>query len=313
MSEELEGRLRSALRAEVDELPFSVTRRMVEERMEQRPSPSPVRVALAGLTIVAAVVVVLVVGPALLPRPGREASGPISTAAPSAPASAAATPSDDAAIRYVCIPDHPSFTIEELLNAPPADAVNDPPLAVLADTSYQGFPPLEAWRRVVQTDDAVVFMAEWPGGDAPYMVVNVVPGGPATPLHDGWGADSYGACTPRPVTPEGVDVADWYVDLAAGEPGPETDTLPIFVHERQCASGQPATGRILEPVVDYGEDEVTVTIMVRTIGGECPSNPLTPFTIQLDEPLGDRVLVDGGQFPLGDPFELPEGVAPPRD
>jgi hypothetical protein len=30
------------------------------------------------------------------------------------------------------------------------------------------------------------------------------------------------------------------------------------------------------------------------------------YTIELDEPLGDRTLLDGGQLPPGDPLEDPQ-------
>ena len=236
-------------------------------------------------------------------RPSASGAGPRLTAVPST------SPRDIDAARYICTPDHPSFTIDGLLMAPPADAVDDPALAVLRDVLAAGSLPTEGWRRAAVTGDEVVFVAEWPGGEAPYAVVNVVPGGAGTALHDGWGADSYGGCTPRPVAPAGVTVANWYVDPSADALGPKADALSVLVHEQACASGQPAEGRILHPIVDYGETEVTITILVRTAPGaqECPGNPATPLMVELEEPVGDRVLRDGGQYPPGDPHDIPEG------
>lgn len=76
MSEELEIRLRSALRAEVAGLPFAVTRQMVEDRLAQRSSRPLMMLAFAGLTAVAAIVAaVLVVAPGSLPRFGGPAAG----------------------------------------------------------------------------------------------------------------------------------------------------------------------------------------------------------------------------------------------
>lgn len=79
------------------------------------------------------------------------------------------------------------------------------------------------------------------------------------------------------------------------EVGPETQTVEILLRERSCASGRSAEGRIFEPAVDYGEDEVVVTIAVRMLDGEqdCQGNPVTPYTLRLEEPLGDRALLDG--------------------
>jgi len=75
-------------------------------------------------------------------------------------------------------------------------------------------------------------------------------------------------------------------------------SLDLWVHENACASGQSATGRI-EPRVDYGADSITVTITVTYAGGDqaCPGNPDTPYTLTLDEPVGDRVINDGGTSP----------------
>lgn len=75
-------------------------------------------------------------------------------------------------------------------------------------------------------------------------------------------------------------------------------TLDLWVHETACASGQPATGRI-QPLVDYGDDRITVTITVVYAGGfqTCPGNPDTPYTLTLDEPVGDREIKDGSTSP----------------
>jgi hypothetical protein len=101
--------------------------------------------------------------------------------------------------------------------------------------------------------------------------------------------------------PEHAEVAGWVpadetVDPAATE-------IAVAVYERACASGEPATGRIAEPEITYGDDEVVVTIRVIPRAGNqaCPGNPATPFTVELDEPLGDRTLLDGGQDPPAPP------------
>lgn len=88
--------------------------------------------------------------------------------------------------------------------------------------------------------------------------------------------------------------ADWWLDPADLPLKPDTRVLRGFLQERECASGQSPEGRILGPRIEYRVDEVIVTFRVREIGGRCPSNPSYPVTIALDEPLGDRVLVDGG-------------------
>jgi hypothetical protein len=106
----------------------------------------------------------------------------------------------------------------------------------------------------------------------------------------------------EPPGPEHAEIAGW---APAGDApvDPAATEIAVAVYERACASGEPATGRIAEPDITYGDDEVVVTIRVIPRAGDqgCPGNPATAFTLQLDEPLGDRTLLDGGQDPPAPP------------
>ncbi len=95
--------------------------------------------------------------------------------------------------------------------------------------------------------------------------------------------------------PAAVD-AEWVVDPDA-KLGPTATSIPIVVNEMECASGRSATGRI-EVEIAYGPDEVGIEVGVRPLGGDqnCPSNPNTPYIIELSEPLGDRSIE--GERPL---------------
>jgi hypothetical protein len=214
----------------------------------------------------------------------------------------------DAELRYACSADHASFTIADLLNAPAADAGDDAAAALLRMVIADGFLPVEGWRRVVDGPEEVVFLSEAGIEGAPHAFVHVVPGQVGAPLLDGWAVESYGACTPRPVVPDVVSVADWWVAPDAVPMGPDSDSIPTLVHERACASGQDAEGRIMPPTIVYGQTAVTITIVVQLREGaqDCQGNPLTPYTIELTEPLGDRTLLDGGQLPPGNPLEDPQ-------
>ncbi len=213
----------------------------------------------------------------------------------------------DPELRYACSADHASFTIADLLGAPAADATDDTAAELLRMVVDEGFLPVGGWRRVVDGPQEVVFLSEVGIEGAPHAVVHVVPGQVGAPVLDGWAVDSYGACTPRPVVPDTVSVAAWWVDSTAEPIRADSETIPALVHETACASGREATGRIETPTVVYGADAVTVTITVRKVGGaDCQGNPLTPYTIELEEPLGDRTLLDGGQLPPADPLEPPE-------
>ena len=112
------------------------------------------------------------------------------------------------------------------------------------------------------------------------------------------------------VTP-GVDVGAATWTLPDGfAVGAETTTFLALVTERDCASGMSSEGRILGPEVEYGERSVIVTFRVRPLSGAqaCPSNPATVVEVHLDEPLGNRTLLDGGREP---PSEPPICAEPP--
>lgn len=75
--------------------------------------------------------------------------------------------------------------------------------------------------------------------------------------------------------------------------------LHLRVQERSCASGMTANGRIEPPEVTYGDEQVIIAIRVRPKGGDvdCQSNPETPLTVRLREPVGTRAVVDGAALP----------------
>jgi hypothetical protein len=66
--------------------------------------------------------------------------------------------------------------------------------------------------------------------------------------------------------------------------------------------------RLLEPDIDYGDKEITIVFAARPLPGghDCPGNPSSRVTIELREPLGNRVLRDGAFFPANDPALIPD-------
>jgi hypothetical protein len=91
----------------------------------------------------------------------------------------------------------------------------------------------------------------------------------------------------------GGDAATWIVmDPAAVSE--DTTELDIGVTRLGCASG--VTGEVLEPVVAYEPDQIVITVDVArfTAGAaDCQGNDVVVVTVQLDEPIGQRPLVDG--------------------
>lgn len=130
---------------------------------------------------------------------------------------------------------------------------------------------------------------------------------PASVLTDGATADQLGEEAAAAL--DGASVPD--IEPEQWRVLTETDTKVYLVRELPeprdsdgeqvaCASGEPAAGRVtLERLMEH-EDRVELVIGVETPPGDgqtCPSNPPTPFTVELDEPLGARALVDVAVYP----------------
>lgn len=111
----------------------------------------------------------------------------------------------------------------------------------------------------------------------------------------GWSMTARSTCLPRR-TFDGIEPADLELDPAKpARPGDRV--VHLLVTENGCAGGQPATGRIRVVTLEPAADAVRLVLGVVPRGGTCPSNPATPFALELPEPLGGRALVDAGVYP----------------
>jgi hypothetical protein len=99
---------------------------------------------------------------------------------------------------------------------------------------------------------------------------------------------------------EGNSASSWRLDPSADPPAPADTELRVLVTECHCASGRSAEGRVEPPDVFYGADEVRIVAYVTALPGtqRCPGNPPTPAVFVLPDPVGERRLVDAGQFPV---------------
>jgi len=105
---------------------------------------------------------------------------------------------------------------------------------------------------------------------------------------------------PSPSAPAAAPAQDRLTDrwwLATQSRAPDRE-LELMVHETACATGASAEGRI-ESAVEYSDDSIIVSISVRYRGGDqaCPGNPDTSFRLVLDEPVGDRTILDARTSP----------------
>ena len=81
----------------------------------------------------------------------------------------------------------------------------------------------------------------------------------------------------------------------ASEISTEADSIEVGVMRMQCSGG--VTGETLAPAVDYEKTRIVVRIDVVPLEGDaytCPSNDRVPVSVKLAEPIGDRMIVDGG-------------------
>lgn len=129
-----------------------------------------------------------------------------------------------------------------------------------------------------------------PGTDAPGYAYAVF-----SPSGDGWDPQGLGQCAIE-ISAAGYGTADWEVEQ---RPGPSSTQLFLLITERACASGEAPVDRTIVPVVVNEPDRVTITVLVEPVqgGADCPGNPPHPVTVELTEPLGQRRLFDGSQFP----------------
>lgn len=105
--------------------------------------------------------------------------------------------------------------------------------------------------------------------------------------------------SPEDTAPAG-DAAVWSLpgDARLAE---STTTFTAGVSRLDCSSG--VTGTVLEPQIDHDDDRVVVTFVVERLpegAADCQGNPEVPYEVVLDEPLGDRELVDGACLPGGE-------------
>ncbi len=152
-----------------------------------------------------------------------------------------------------------------------------------------------SWVRVSEMADRVQFIGRRPN-DEGWLVVNFV-------ARDGnWVLDLAAECKPRVVLGGGLGPADWWIDPAGPPLGREATEFDALVLERACAGGQSSDGRIAPPFVLYEEDTVVLTfgVVLKPGGQRCPGHPPGSYHVTLDEPIGDRWLLDGGVFPPRD-------------
>jgi len=161
-------------------------------------------------------------------------------------------------------------------------------------------PPSGYWL-VGRDDRAAQYLARDPrGADTDFVFASIENDG------TGWSNGGWGGCRPEIVL-DGLNVASWILDPDAPAPDAAARTFTALVTERTCTGGKPMGARLQAPSIVSGADAVLVVFAARPLEGDsfdCPGNPPSRVVVRLDEPLGERRLLDAAFFPPA------ESVAP---
>ncbi|HUF06636.1 MAG TPA: hypothetical protein VMP86_04515 [Candidatus Binatia bacterium] len=200
----------------------------------------------------------------------------------------------------------PAFSIGLLAATGSAETAADPAAQALRrhlatdDIEINGLPDA-GWIEAARSGSQVLYLAPEPTSEGSWHFVTVDLEGAA------WDVGGWGGCALQPDVGPLFGIASFRIAPGA-ELGPDVTEIHVLVTERACNSGEDASGRIVNPAVVLGEERVVVTFAVRPRGGDqtCPSNPETPFVLELPEPLGDRALFDGSTVPPRDATVCPD-------
>jgi hypothetical protein len=117
---------------------------------------------------------------------------------------------------------------------------------------------------------------------------------------DVWDPAGWGDCTPR-LARLGKSVLRWAFTENSHPPQPDATELALLVTEVECSSGRKLDG-LIEADVEYGEDRIEVVLTAPGgIGGNCIGTAPTEYTLELDEPVGQREVVDLSVYPVVEP------------
>lgn len=195
----------------------------------------------------------------------------------------------------------------QALNKPrPASELGPEAAPALAGRNVEQFDP-GTWLIAQERGDRVMLMNKLAvprddgyGDVRDYMYIVISTDSMASePGKPVWAVVESSACTPT------LDLGELRAGAVTLDPAllptPESDRVALLVTEIDCNSGQNAEGRV--EVVKLIETESTVELVlgVRPPGGQratCQGNPATPFTIDLERPLGDRTVLNAAVLPL---------------
>jgi hypothetical protein len=182
----------------------------------------------------------------------------------------------------------PRSALDRLHEAPPPDGEMADGMQSFLGSEEGVFWPQDGWRVLSSSDGVAVLLAD-ADSQLWFQTLELSAGS--------WrwtGSSASEECPLRVPAPADYNAVVWRLDPDRESPTPSSTAIEVLVHETACASGEPVGDRLVGPDVDVTASEVRFGFLAEAQDGDhtCPSNPETPITIQLEEPLGDRELVD---------------------
>lgn len=177
-------------------------------------------------------------------------------------------------------------------------------LSVLDDPVLGIEEPLSEWLIAHESAELVTIMHELEepvdmgaGDIRSYALITIAAAAEqAIPLEPPWGLHRSTICTPTidlgSLTEAGVTLDPDALPQSGDE------RIALLVTEQECNSGQPAIDRI--ELIELIETKTTVELVIGVqpnTGGTCVSNPPTPFTVDLEQPLADRTILNAAVAP----------------
>ncbi|GAA5118210.1 hypothetical protein GCM10023339_30410 [Alloalcanivorax gelatiniphagus] len=177
------------------------------------------------------------------------------------------------------------------------DGITPPVPVAEIEAALSAAPVAHALRRdwkvlAADADELTLALGTWredgPARDAQYLVLE--------PEADGWRASNGGSCWR--LSPVLDADAIWVqVDASVAVAGDATE-VAVDVKETACAGARDPLPHLAQPMLTADDEAVTVYWTSESPGAAgCPENPTARTTLTLDEPLGDRPLLDGSRWP----------------
>jgi hypothetical protein len=189
-----------------------------------------------------------------------------------------------------------TFTARDIEDGPEPSAEILDALRKLRQTMDGAMLPEDGWKVVSDDDQTTTLLAPLRGSFASATFEK---------SDGGWEPRGWGECVPRLVQ-EDKSVLRWAFTRGSYPPDADATELEVLVTEVQCSGGRDIEG-LIEPRVAYGESTIEVVLLAPGLSTgkneayTCLGTSPTEYTLGLEEPVGDREVIDVSVYPAVEP------------